>query len=105
MASVPRLCPNCKLPIDVVRPDGRVVSLFTRQGCEHCLRWESLPSEALLEWLPITEKLLARLTEDLKPRDVQEVILEGGGLPLGHRVLARAKEGALDGQEARDYLL
>ena len=104
VASIPKLCSACKLPVEVVGRDGQVYPLFTRQGCEHCLSWESLPAEAVMEWLPINDKVKGLLGDEPQQPDLIRCILDAEGIPLAHRVLAGAREGLLDAQEARDFL-
>ena len=104
VASVAQVCPHCKLPIEVPGRDGLPLALFTRQGCEHCLRWESLPTTEVLEWLPMTEGARGLLADEPKPEDLRRVIVEAGGVPLNQRLLVLAQEGLLDAQDAREYL-
>jgi type IV pilus assembly protein PilB len=104
VASIPKLCSVCKLPVEVVGRDGQVYPLFTRQGCEQCLSWESLPAEAVMEWLPMNEKVKELLGDEPQHPDLIRCILEAEGIPLAHRVLAGARDGLLDAQEARDFL-
>ena len=104
VASVAQVCPHCKLPIEVPGRDGLPLALFTRQGCEHCLRWESLPTTEVLEWLPMTEGARGLLADEPKPEDLRRVIVEAGGVPLSQRLLVLAQEGLLDAQDAREYL-
>ncbi len=104
VASLSHLCPNCKLPVQVVGRDGRSYDLFTRQGCEQCLTWESLPSEAVLEWCPLSAGAASALSDEPTGAELQRILVESGGAPLAQRVLALAKAGQVDGQEARDFL-
>lgn len=104
VVSLPALCPRCRLPIEVAGRSGRTYLLETRQGCEECLGWETLPTEEVLEWLPMGPPALARIADERGLSDLPRAVLEQGGVPLGHRVLQKAKEGLLDGQEAQDFL-
>jgi type IV pilus assembly protein PilB len=104
VASLARLCPHCKLPLEVTAPDGASLQYFTRQGCEQCLAWEHLPTEPVLEWLPMTQAVAAQLIDEPSPADLRKCILDAGGIPLSQRVRAKAQEGLVDGQDARDYL-
>lgn len=104
VVSLPALCPRCRLPIEVAGRSGRAYPLETRQGCEECLAWETLPAEEVLEWLPMGPPALARLSDDRELADLHRAVLEQGGVPLSHRVLQKAREGLLDGQEAQDFL-
>ncbi len=102
--SIPTLCPRCKLPVEVPGRSGRTYGLQTRQGCEECLAWESLPTEEILEWLPMGPPAIGRIGQEGDLGDLHHAVLEQGGVPLAHRVLLRAQEGVLDGQEAQEYL-
>lgn len=104
VASLSQLCPHCRLPYEVASKEGPPHALFTRQGCEHCLRWESLPTSEALEWLPLNETVRGLLGDEPKPEDLRRAVREAGGLPMGQRVLALAKEGLVDAQDARDHL-
>ena len=104
VASLTQLCPHCKLPYEVASKDGSTHSLFTRQGCEHCLRWETLPTTEALEWLPLNETVRGLLADEPRPEDLSRAVREAGGLPMGQRVLTLAKEGLVDAQDAREYL-
>lgn len=104
VVSLSHLCPNCKLPVQVVGREGRTYDLFTRQGCEQCLRWESLPSEAVLEWCALTPAAVAALSEEPSAAELLRLQAEAGGVPLMQRVLVLARGGQVDGQEARDFL-
>jgi len=105
VASVSRLCPNCKIPIQAADPEGRPVTLYTRQGCEKCLAWDGLHAEAVLEWLPLTPATVPLEETDCNGAALRRLVEEAGGEPLTLRVLQRAKEGRLDGSEARDLLV
>ena len=104
VASVAQLCPYCKLPTEMTGRDGTPLTLYTRQGCEHCLRWESLPTIEVLEWLPMTEGARAYLSDEPKAEDLRRAVENAGGTPLAQRLLGLAKEGLLDAQDAREYL-
>jgi type II secretory ATPase GspE/PulE/Tfp pilus assembly ATPase PilB-like protein len=104
VVSIPTLCPRCKLPVEVPGRSGRTYGLQTRQGCEECLSWESLPTEEILEWLPMGPPAIGRIGQEGELGDLHHAVLEQGGVPLGHRVLLRAQEGILDAQEAQEYL-
>lgn len=104
VASIPLLCPDCRLPIEVPGRTGRTHSVYTRQGCEKCLTWESLPTEEILEWHPCGPRTLTLLEREPDRESLQQVLHEEGGTPLSGRVLARALAGELDGNEAREYL-
>ena len=104
VASLARLCPHCRLPLEVSAPDGAALHYFTRQGCEQCLTWESLPTEAVLEWLPMTQAVAAQLVDEPSPSDLRKCIVDAGGVPLAERVRIKAQDGLVDGQDARDYL-
>jgi len=104
VASLAQLCPHCKLPYEVASREGQPHALFTRQGCEHCLRWETLPTVEALEWLPLTETVRGLLADEPKPEDLRRAVREAGGVPMSQRVLALAKEGLVDAQDARDFI-
>lgn len=104
VASIPLLCPDCRLPIEVPGRSGRVYALYTRQGCEHCLTWESLPTEEILEWHPLGPKTLELLDREPDREALQKALQDEGGTPLSQRVYDRALAGELDGNEAREHL-
>ncbi len=104
VASLSQLCPHCKLPYEIASKEGPPHALFTRQGCEHCLRWESLPTSEALEWMPLNETVRGLLGDEPRPEDLRRAVREAGGLPMGQRVLTLAKEGLVDAQDARDHL-
>ena len=104
VASVAVLCPQCRLPVEVPGRSGRHHALYTRQGCEHCLTWEALPTEEILEWHPIGPKTLALLDGEPDRDLLQKALMEEGGTALSRRVYERALEGFLDGNEAKEYL-
>jgi type II secretory ATPase GspE/PulE/Tfp pilus assembly ATPase PilB-like protein len=104
VVSVPTLCPNCRLPATFAGRGGKSYELFTRQGCEKCLSWESLPTEEVLEWLPLGPGTAKLLETKLEPADLRKHLEDQGGVPLFTRILRRAEEGALEGGEARLYL-
>ncbi len=104
VASVPQLCPECRLPVDVTGREGHAYPLYTRQGCEQCLTWESLPTEEILEWHPVDASLQSALEKELTPEDVRQHLMSQGGVPIEERVLQRCRDGKVDGQEARTYL-
>ncbi len=104
VASVPELCPDCRLPLDVAGREGRTYSLYTRQGCENCLTWESLPTQEILEWFRIDAPTRAALEKEMEKQDVHRLLVNQGGVPLEERVLQRCREGRVDGQEAQGYL-
>ncbi len=93
VASVAQLCPYCKLPTEVTGRDGMPMTLYTRQGCEHCLRWESLPTTEVLEWLPMTEGARALLSDEPKAEDLRRAVEDAGGTPLAQRLLAPCEGG------------
>jgi type IV pilus assembly protein PilB len=104
VASLPELCPNCRLPMEVPGRTGEHYALFTRQGCERCLAWEQLPTQEILEWLPLGSRHSDLFQEEPDAALLQRSLLGAGGVPLGQRVLKKAKDGVLDGHEARDFL-
>jgi type II secretory ATPase GspE/PulE/Tfp pilus assembly ATPase PilB-like protein len=104
VASVPRLCSNCKIPIQAADETGHPVTLYTRQGCELCMGWDGLQSEAVLEWLPLPVGAAPLDEAECTGATLRVLVEEAGGEPLAKRVLQRAKEGRIDGSEARDYL-
>ena len=104
VSALAQLCPHCKLPVEVPLRSGPSVTLFTRQGCEHCLRWESLPTVEVLEWLPMTETVRGLLADEPHRDDLDRAVQEAGGVTLAQRILSLAKEGQVDSQDAREYL-
>ena len=46
-----------------------------------------------------------QLESKFTAKDLQERLVEQGGVPLGHRLVQRAEAGHLDGAEIRDYLI
>ncbi len=104
VASLPALCPDCKLPVRVSGRSGGAYSLFTRQGCEKCLTWESLHSVEILEWIPLGEESRGLFEDEPTAEELHRRIAESGGTNLGERVLNAARRGLVDGHELGDYL-
>jgi len=104
VASVPILCSHCRLPVEVPGRSGRHHALFTRQGCEHCLTWETLPTEEILEWHPLGPRTLALLDGEPDRDELQGALRDEGGTALSRRVYERALDGFVDGNEAKEYL-
>lgn len=105
LASVPRLCPQCRIPIQAVDEKGRPVTLHTRQGCEGCMGWDGLQAEAVLEWLPLDPSTVPVEEKECSTATLAKKVEEAGGEPMRSRVLRFAREGRIDGAEARDFLL
>ncbi len=103
-ASIPRLCPHCKIPVESAGADGRPVTLYTRQGCEQCMGWDALHAETLLEWLPLSAGSVPLEESESTPATIRRLVEDAGGETLQRRVLRKALEGAIDGAEARQYL-
>ncbi len=103
VASLARLCPNCRIPVEAADSAGHPVPLFTRQGCERCMGWDSLQSEVVLEWLPLGSARVPLEEAECSAAGVARLVEEAGGEPLGRRILQRARDGAIDAAEARDY--
>jgi type IV pilus assembly protein PilB len=104
VASIPLLCPRCKLPFSLPGASGSGPPLMTRQGCETCLAWDALPTKEVLEWFPVDPERLRFDEGRVEASTVQSLIREGGGSPLAQRLLHYAQEGVIDGAEIRDYL-
>lgn len=104
VASVPLLCPRCKLPFSLPGAPASGPSLMTRQGCETCLAWDALPTKEVLEWFPVDPARLRFDEGTVEAPTVQRLIREGGGSTLAQRLLHFAQEGLIDGAEIRDYL-
>jgi len=104
VASVPALCPDCKLPVEIPVGGFRTATLMTRQGCEKCLAWETFPTEEILEWMPFDPKWASEEGKAPAAEDLRRALEESGGVSLRTRLLQRAREGYIDGAEIRDYL-
>lgn len=104
VASVPLLCPSCKLPYVLPGASAGGPQLMTRQGCETCLAWDALPTKEVLEWFPIDSSRLRLEEGQVGAAQVQSLIRGRGGVPLSQRLLQFAHEGIIDGAEIRDYL-
>ncbi len=103
-ASIPRLCPHCKIPVESAGADGRPVTLYTRQGCERCMGWDALHAEPFLEWLPLSSSTVPLEEAESTPANARRLVEEASGETLQRRILRRALDGAVDGAEARQYL-
>jgi type IV pilus assembly protein PilB len=104
VASVPLLCPRCKLPYSLPGVSGGGPPLMTRQGCETCLAWDALPTKEILEWFQMDPTKL-RLDEGVvSATQLQGLIRDRSGASLAQRLLHFAQEGVIDGAEIRDYL-
>ena len=104
VASLPALCPHCRLPLEVRGKDGRTFSVYTRQGCERCLAWESLPTEEILEWLPLGVSAKSLVADEPSQADFENYLTERGATAMASRVAQRARLGQVDGREAQDLL-
>lgn len=104
VVSVPTLCPACQLPVEVNGSEGGPYHLFTRQGCENCLTWETLPTTEFLEWLRLGRKSSLLFKDCPTLEGTHKWIEEQGGITLEKRVLQAASEGLVDGYEAADLL-
>ena len=104
VASVPVLCPACRLPYALPGLAAGGPPLMTRQGCETCLAWDALPTKEVLEWFPVDPSRMRFDDGEVTASQVQTLIRGFGGVPLSQRLLHYAHEGLLDGAEIRDYL-
>ncbi|MEJ2368537.1 MAG: ATPase, T2SS/T4P/T4SS family [Acidobacteriota bacterium] len=104
VVSLPRLCPNCRLPLEVREPDGRPAPMFTRQGCEHCLTWDTPPMESMIEWIATPQGALPIEESEASESAFGRLIETAGGVPLVRRVVRLGREGVLDGAGVRDFL-
>lgn len=105
VASVPKLCPRCKIPVQAADETGRPLTLYTRQGCEECMGWDGLQAEAVLEWLPLAAGEVPLEEPECTVATVRRMVEAAGGESLRQRILQRARDGRIDGAEVRDFLL